>query len=165
VAQLQARALLNLVPSTWDVFNFTAAEAMASGRPVVCSDKAGASELIEDGKTGFVYDGASPAALVDTIRRALSLGPERLKEVGGNARTSILSALDPERQARAHLAAYQAAIAAPRPNPEAIPAWFKELASPREPSHKIGHHLDQHPLSELAAHVWERALRKAKIKT
>src|SRR5262249_35875392 len=32
IARRQSAALFNLVPSTWDVFNFTAVEAMASGR-------------------------------------------------------------------------------------------------------------------------------------
>src|SRR6185437_13681717 len=45
VRRRQANALFNLVPSTWDVFNFTAVEAMASGRPVIISNAAGASEL------------------------------------------------------------------------------------------------------------------------
>lgn len=37
VARRQASALFNLIPSTWDVFNFTVVEAMASGRPAIVS--------------------------------------------------------------------------------------------------------------------------------
>ena len=43
--RLQCQARFIVVPSTWDVFNFTCIEAMASGRPVICSSGAGASEL------------------------------------------------------------------------------------------------------------------------
>jgi glycosyltransferase involved in cell wall biosynthesis len=47
IARRQANALFNLVPSSWDTFNFTAVEAMASGRPTIVSTGTGASELIE----------------------------------------------------------------------------------------------------------------------
>lgn len=164
VAQLQARALLNLVPSTWDVFNFTAVEAMSSGRPAVCSDKAGASELIEDGRTGFVYDGSSPTALIDAIRRALALSPEQLACIGKNGRDSVLDLLNPERQARAHLEAYEAALAAPKPAPDVLPAWFRTIALPRAPARVTSNYLDQYPLRDLVAYVIERSARKARIK-
>ena len=50
VANIQAASVLNVVPSTWDVFNFTAVEAMASKTPVICSASAGAAELIVEGE-------------------------------------------------------------------------------------------------------------------
>jgi glycosyltransferase involved in cell wall biosynthesis len=163
VANLQARALLNLVPSTWDVFNFTAVEAMASGRPVVCSDKAGASELIEDGRTGFIYSGASPADLTEAMRRALSLPRARLAKIGQDARAHVVHLLDPKRQVHAHVAAYGAAIATDRRNPDSIPAWFREIALPRKSVVSKNAHLEQQPLRNLAAHVVERTLRKMKF--
>lgn len=164
VVSLQSRALLNLVPSTWDVFNFTAVEAMASARPVVCSNKAGASELIEDGRTGFIYDGASPAALTEAMRRALALPRAELARIGQDAREEVLKSLDPKRQVRAHIAAYEAAMAAGRPNPDSIPAWFLETALPRETMAGKYAHLEQQPLRDLAEHVVERTLRKIKSK-
>ncbi|MBL8330552.1 MAG: glycosyltransferase family 4 protein [Rubrivivax sp.] len=162
VSRLQATALLNLVPSTWDVFNFTAAEAMASARPVICSDGAGASELIEDGRTGFVYDGSSAAALADVMRRALSLGPAELARIGAAGREAALAALDPMRQAAAHATGYESAMRSPVMAEGGPPAWFKALAEPREPSERVGaSHLDQHPLRGLASYVVKRGLRKA----
>ena len=59
----QRSALFNLVPSTWDVFNFTAVEAMASGRPAIVSTGAGASELIEDGVNGYLFQAGDADAL------------------------------------------------------------------------------------------------------
>jgi hypothetical protein len=165
VARSQSKSLLNLVPSTWDVFNFTAVEAMASGRPVVCSDRAGASELIEDGLTGFVYDGASPRALAESVRRALALGPERLARIGMAARARILEALRPETQVRFHLDGYEAAIRTHQPDPSVVPDWFKAIAMPRDPIGSRSSHLDQQPLRELATHILDRTLRKVGLKT
>jgi UDP-glucose:(heptosyl)LPS alpha-1,3-glucosyltransferase len=42
-------------PSVNDPFGMVVLEAMASGLPVFCSDQAGAAELIESGKDGFVF--------------------------------------------------------------------------------------------------------------
>ena len=72
VARRQARALFNIVPSTWDVFNFTAVEAMASGRPTIVSTGAGASELIEDGVNGFLFAKEDADALAEAIERVVS---------------------------------------------------------------------------------------------
>ena len=52
-----------LVPSTWDVFNLVAAEAMAMGRVVVISDCAGAADLVQHGVSGFVFPKGDAAAL------------------------------------------------------------------------------------------------------
>ena len=41
-------------PTTYDAFGMVVLEAMASGLPVFCSDRAGAAELIQSGKDGFV---------------------------------------------------------------------------------------------------------------
>ena len=43
VQQAMASARVVIVPSSWDVFNLTAAEAMSAGRVVVCSSGAGAT--------------------------------------------------------------------------------------------------------------------------
>lgn len=42
-------------PTTYDSFGMVVLEAMASGLPVFCSDQAGAAELIESGKDGFIF--------------------------------------------------------------------------------------------------------------
>jgi glycosyltransferase involved in cell wall biosynthesis len=162
VQDLQSAALLNLVPSTWDVFNFTAVEAMASGRPVVCSNAAGASELIEDGVTGFVYDGASPSALAQALERALSLGPERLCEIGRAARDMVSRTLDPDVIAQERMAGYKALCGAGQGR--AAPAeWLTQLALPRPPGGRDLAFLDRLPMRRLADYLVRRASRKRLI--
>jgi glycogen synthase len=163
VAAIQSRSRLNLVPSTWDVFNFTVVEAMHSGRPVICSDGAGASELIEDGVTGFVYEGSSPNALAAALERALALPEERLVEIGMNARDHIAMELNPQKIAKERIKAYGAAIEANKQPRPAIPDWVKQIAMPREPGDGSLPFLEQQPLRKLTRHVGERMLRKLGI--
>ena len=63
IIEKQREASFFLVPSDWDVFNYTAAEAMASGCPVICSEGAGASELIQHGQNGFLFNAIDSASL------------------------------------------------------------------------------------------------------
>lgn len=54
IEKYYAAADLFVFPTTYDAFGMVALEAMAAGLPVFCSDRAGASELIEDGVNGRV---------------------------------------------------------------------------------------------------------------
>jgi UDP-glucose:(heptosyl)LPS alpha-1,3-glucosyltransferase len=49
-----AAADVFLFPTTYDAFGMVVLEAMSAGLPVITSDQAGAAELIEPGKDGFV---------------------------------------------------------------------------------------------------------------
>jgi glycosyltransferase involved in cell wall biosynthesis len=67
-----AAADLFVVPSTYESFGLAAAEALASGIPVVgFADCPGTSELVEDGRNGLLVDGR------DRVE-ALAAGLERL---------------------------------------------------------------------------------------
>ena len=57
-------------PSAMEGFGLTVAEAMASGLPVVASDRGSIPELVVEGETGFVTD---PAREGDFVARLLTL--------------------------------------------------------------------------------------------
>jgi hypothetical protein len=145
------------------VFNFTVVEAMHSGRPVICSNGAGASELIEDGVTGFVYEGSSPKALAAALERALALPEARLVEIGMNARQHIAMELNPQKIAKERTKAYMAAIEASKQPRPPIPDWVKQIAMPRAPGDGSLPFLEQLPLRKLTQHVGERMMRKLGI--
>jgi UDP-glucose:(heptosyl)LPS alpha-1,3-glucosyltransferase len=65
-------------PTTYDAFGMVVLEAMASGLPVFSSDRAGAAELIDSGKDGFV------TPLVEWVEATASQlnNPELLERVG-----------------------------------------------------------------------------------
>jgi glycosyltransferase involved in cell wall biosynthesis len=110
VAALQAAARFVVVPSTWDVFNLVAAEAMGRSRVVVCSEGAGAAELIRDGENGFRCLAGDAAALADRVRVAHGLGDAERRQVGEAARETVVKELDPDRIAAQRLARYEALV-------------------------------------------------------
>ncbi|MCP4309298.1 MAG: glycosyltransferase family 4 protein [bacterium] len=162
VATLQSAALFNLIPSTWDVFNFTVAEAMASGRPTIVSTGAGASELIADGVNGFTFHSADADALANAIDRVLSADPGRIAEIGRVAQATVRDELDPDRVAEQRLAAYRTEIDAFHANPpDPVSGWLGEICRPRaaEAADEMAF-LEHQPLRSLAKHVAARVARK-----
>jgi glycosyltransferase involved in cell wall biosynthesis len=64
-------------------------EAMLCGCPVLASDRVGAvRDLIEDGRTGYVYACGNADELAKTMSRILS-HPEKLSEVAREAKKRI----------------------------------------------------------------------------
>jgi len=78
------------LPTFFDPFANVTLEAMASGIPVITTRKNGASEIIEDGKDGFVIN--SPLE-IDTLAEKIRvlLNPDSRKEAGDNARKKAMN--------------------------------------------------------------------------
>lgn len=64
---IQKKAKFAIIPSTWDIYNFTCLEYMSIGTPVICSEGAGVSSLIKNGINGFKYASNDPIALASCI--------------------------------------------------------------------------------------------------
>jgi glycosyltransferase involved in cell wall biosynthesis len=77
-------------PSLTDGFGYVVAEAMASGIPVITTPNTGASQMIEDGKNGYIVPAADPDSIADRLRH-LESHPELLPEMGRAARESAAS--------------------------------------------------------------------------
>lgn len=56
-----------IFPSLADGFGFSVLEAMACGVVPICSKNAGVSDLIEDGKNGFLIDAADIGAICENL--------------------------------------------------------------------------------------------------
>lgn len=54
-------------PSVTEGWGMEVVEAMAHGRPVICSEGCGAADCIENGETGFVVPSRDPKAIADKI--------------------------------------------------------------------------------------------------
>lgn len=166
VADIQARSLFNVIPSTWDVFNFTAVEAMASGRPTIVSTGAGASELIRDGDNGFVHRNEDPVSLAAAIDRVLSMTESQRSEIGAAGQATIRDELDPARIAAQRLAAYSKAIDDFATSPPRRPnAWLCELLH-RQPAQHFDREdiLETVPIRLLARHLKTRLTRRLQAK-
>ena len=153
---MQTTALCNVIPSTWDVLNFTVIEAMASGRPVICSRGAGASELIVDGMSGLLFDAGDAAGLAEAMRRMLAMPDSERLRMAATAREVVRERLDPDRNAAQRLDAYRAAIAAwQKPQPP-LPGWLAEgfaqwIQAGRQRDRVVPDVEAAYPLAELLA--------------
>jgi glycosyltransferase involved in cell wall biosynthesis len=84
-----ASADLMVLPSEYEPFGLVVNEAMLCGCPVLASDRVGAvRDLIEDGRTGYVYACGNADELAKTMSRILS-HPEKLSEVAREAKKRI----------------------------------------------------------------------------
>jgi len=72
-------------PSAMEGFGLAVAEAMASGLPVVASDRGSIPELLTDGEGGFLCAPARPELFVDRLHRLLGDAPLRAKLGAANA--------------------------------------------------------------------------------
>ena len=75
-----------IVPSLWhEPLGRTILEAYAHGVPVVASDRGGIPEIVDAGKTGFIFNPDHPDTLV-TILKKLKANPGLREGMGKNAR-------------------------------------------------------------------------------
>lgn len=83
IEQFYAAADIFILPTFYDPFSNATLEAMASGIPVITTKNNGASEIIENGKEGFVLDRLSDA---EELADKISLTMRNLTVMGGKAR-------------------------------------------------------------------------------
>jgi glycosyltransferase involved in cell wall biosynthesis len=72
-------------PSVAEGFGLEILEAMSYGRPIICSDGAGVSELITDGVEGFTFPKRDVNKLMELINYFRN-NPSEIKKFGTNAR-------------------------------------------------------------------------------
>ncbi|MGH2664062.1 MAG: glycosyltransferase family 4 protein [Actinomycetota bacterium] len=97
------------IPSHFEVFSGLALEAMASGRPIVCTSRVGVSELADESEAITVVPMDDPTALAEALRPHLE-NVERAAEAGERARLIVKARLNPERIAREREVAYGEAV-------------------------------------------------------
>lgn len=99
--------------STTEQWGLVVNEAMASGLPVLVSNRCGcARDLVRDGENGWTFDPTNEEQLADLMLR-ISSDEERRKEMGHKSR-EIIAEWGPDRFASGVKAAVEAALAAPR---------------------------------------------------
>lgn len=84
-----ATADIVVVPSRTETFGLVAAEAMASVKPVVCTDAGGLPEIVIDGVTGSVVPTGAPEALAASVAELLER-PTLRAEYGAAGRRRFL---------------------------------------------------------------------------
>lgn len=83
-------AALFVMPSRAEAFGLTAIEAMACGTPVLMTDKASGPEIIQDGKTGWLFSIEKANESAEKINQLIKNGA-LLRQVGENAIKHVLN--------------------------------------------------------------------------
>jgi glycosyltransferase involved in cell wall biosynthesis len=79
---------LMVFPSLEDVWGMVALEAMAFGKPVLCSSSAGVVELIEHGSNGYIYNPLDPLELASLLQEIFE-NPTGAQEMGRKAQAAL----------------------------------------------------------------------------
>ncbi|MBE0414736.1 glycosyltransferase, partial [Yoonia sp.] len=93
VAQALAEADALVLPSFAEGLPVVLMEALASARPVIATQVAGVSELVENGVTGFVVPSGDAATLADRIAQ-LAADPALRQRMGAAGRTKVRADFD-----------------------------------------------------------------------
>ena len=102
---------LLVVPSKTEGQGLVVLEAFRARVPVVASDIPALAELIDDGRTGFLFQGENQAALAGAIRRALSLTTAERDEMLSAARSRFDADFTIDRMVERHDKLYRKVVA------------------------------------------------------
>jgi glycosyltransferase involved in cell wall biosynthesis len=78
-----------ILPSRFEGFPNSVLEAMACGKPVIVSEAANAEEVVADGETGLVFPTGDALSLIQRLRTAIAMPPERRVAMGIAARSRV----------------------------------------------------------------------------
>lgn len=73
-------------PTREDIWGMVALEAMAFGKPIICSRHAGARELVREGENGYIVEPADATELADRMARFIR-NPELIARFASVSRT------------------------------------------------------------------------------
>jgi len=114
----QVEADFACVPSEWDTFNFTAAEAMASNTPLIISTGAGASFMVEHGVSGLCFEPKDANELAANLRKMAGLSDAERMEMGTRGRQALEQQLDPHFVAQQYIKLAEQALSSRESDPE-----------------------------------------------
>ncbi|RGW11601.1 glycosyltransferase family 4 protein [Enterococcus asini] len=94
VKELFKQVTCVVLPSYHEGMSNVLLEASASGIPVIASDIPGCREIIDDGKTGFLFESKNVNSLIEAMNKIINLTPEQLKEMGISSRDKVVKEFD-----------------------------------------------------------------------
>jgi len=160
ITELQRKALFGIVPSTWDMFNFTCLEFMAFGTPLICSDGAGASDLIEHGLNGLKYSANDARGFAACLREITRLGNEDYDRLARSGVATVKEKLSGEKLIPLNLQQYHAVL--DNFKPRGVNDFIKHIYMPSGKAAGITETLDKLPLKTIMNYTLTRALSKLK---
>jgi glycosyltransferase involved in cell wall biosynthesis len=101
-----------VMPSIWyEGFPSVVIEAMLHGKPVICSRIGGLPEIVEDGKTGLLFEPGNTVDLAEKIKYLYSR-PELCRTMGAAGREKVLTAYSPKMYYKRLMRVYERALGA-----------------------------------------------------
>lgn len=119
-----ASARVVAIPSRSESFSLAGLEAMAAGRPIVCTSAVGLAEFVEGTGAGTVVPPDDPAALAEGLRPYLE-NPVLAAETGERAREVVRTKFAPATIASQREAAYEEAIRRWRGQRKGVSWWIR----------------------------------------
>jgi glycosyltransferase involved in cell wall biosynthesis len=101
-----ANADIVLLPSLFESFSYTCAEAMAAGKAIVGSKNGGMAMLIENNKSGLLVDPESTEEIYAAVKKLIADNDKRY-QLALSARKRILSNFDPHHTVAAFSSYYK----------------------------------------------------------
>lgn len=97
LTELVSNASFIIVPSQWYENNpMTIVEGYSYGKPVIGANIGGIPEIIEDGKTGYLFESGDSDDLVSMVSKADSLSDKEYEKMSKNARQFAEDNFNPE---------------------------------------------------------------------
>ncbi len=87
-----------VLPTLEDTWGMVVLESMVFGKPVLCSQWAGASEMVIDGVNGYLFDPKEPEKLAELMRRLID-NPDLITSMGQESQ-KLIAQHTPERAAQ-----------------------------------------------------------------
>jgi glycosyltransferase involved in cell wall biosynthesis len=110
VLDLVRNADFIVMPSTWyEGFPMVLVEAFACGTPALVSRLGSMEEIVEDGVTGLHFEAGNSQDLAEKAQWLID-NPERMREMGQNARNEYLAKYTPEKNYAMLMDIYKQAI-------------------------------------------------------
>ena len=155
---IQQKAKFGLIPSNWDMFNFTCIEFMANFTPVICSCQTGASELIEDEINGFKFECDDVNGLSERIEKLLALKESEYSTISENAYNTIRNKLSDTALISKYLNVYQEAATVQAISK--IEPFISEIFKPDKTKYPISTTLNNFPMKEIWSYLIRRTIKK-----
>ncbi len=108
-AAMRRAAFLVMPSECYETFGMVIVEAFANALPVVASRLGAMGELVEHGRTGFLFTAGDAADLADKVRSAAAQ-PEKLAAIGAEARATYEARYTPETNLRSLMAIYNGVL-------------------------------------------------------
>lgn len=158
IALMQQKAKFAIIPSTWDMFNFTGLEYMNAETLLICSSGAGISELIINGINGFIFEKGNAKALADCIMNLSKISDDDYSIITKNAKSTLSDILNKKMILEANISQYKKLSRLTLTKNRNV--FIEDLFRPNEKNKTYIDPIEHISLKKLLAHILQRIIKK-----